>query len=92
MMFLFPGPILIIICTFLVVRWCIMKPPRKTGYDDPASCNNCGKMSNMVDDQDYIQGRMSEAKTHCIECGFDDYWTYGKFNSGADGYNNSRKY
>jgi hypothetical protein len=33
-----------------------------------------------------------ETQTKCQQCGFEDYWAYGYFESGADGLNNCIKY
>ena len=35
---------------------------------------------------------MLEAKTICSECGFEDYWAYGWFESGQDMISNCEKY
>jgi hypothetical protein len=62
-----------------------------TMYHYPDSCNNCGG-SNEVTPTDYVDYAMCEAKTKCKDCGFEDYWAYGLFDSGADGLSNCKKY
>ena len=60
-------------------------------YHDPNSCNKCGG-DNEVTPTDYINYDMSEAKTKCRDCGFEDHWSYGYFDSGSDGLSNCKKY
>ena len=51
-----------------------------TEYHCPDSCNKC-KGKNILSEEVYDSGILSEAKTECVICGFADYWSYGFFNS-----------
>ena len=56
-----------------------------TGYHNMDSCNLCGNPnSNSVNVVDTINGYVSEASTVCGECGHEDYWAYGFFESSQD--------
>lgn len=61
------------------------------GYDSPYSCNKCGG-SNEVYGNPFDPESSGEAKTKCGDCGHEDYWAHGFFESGQDGLNASRKY
>ena len=52
-------------------------------YHDPDSCNKCSGQNRIIETS-FEGGIMSEAKTKCTECGFEDYWAYGWFESGAE--------
>ena len=54
-----------------------------TDYHDPYSCNKCGK-DNEVTVTASDGSSMYEGKTKCNECGHEDYWAYGWFESGAE--------
>lgn len=49
-----------------------------TDYHNPESCNKC-KGDNDVIAISFEQGHLSEAKTKCTKCGYEDYWFYGFF-------------
>lgn len=56
------------------------------------SCNKCGG-DNEVTVTDTLDGHtITEASTKCDDCGFEDYWAYGWYESGQDGYNSCGKY
>lgn len=60
-------------------------------YSVITSCNKCGgKNSYNVKSVDGYT--TCEAETHCTICDFQDYWAYGTFESGKDGFNASQKY
>ena len=64
----------------------------KVEYHCVGSCNKCIG-SNSVEITDTLDGHtMLEAKTVCSECGFEDYWAYGWFESGQDMISNCEKY
>lgn len=52
-----------------------------TDYHVTKSCNACGG-DNDVDWSDYVDSHPYEAKTKCNQCGHNDYWAYGWFESG----------
>lgn len=60
-------------------------------YHDSSTCNKCGG-ENVIEVTEVVAGGVGECSTACKECGFEDYWAYGKFNSIVDGYNKCRKY
>ena len=60
-------------------------------YHNPDSCNKC-KGKNDVDITAFDEGHMSEAKTECLDCGFNDFWAYGFFESGEDMGTNCKTY
>lgn len=45
------------------------------------SCNACGGV-NSVAVKDTINHHVCEAETKCWDCGHEDYWAYGFFESG----------
>jgi len=56
------------------------------------SCNKCGG-ENECQVTDSLDGHtITEARATCSDCGFDDYWAYGFFESGQEGYDECRKY
>ena len=62
-----------------------------TGYDNCSSCNKCSG-TNKVKIIDTIGYTICECETKCEDCGFEDYWAHGFFESRIDGYNMSKKY
>jgi hypothetical protein len=60
-------------------------------YDCPDSCNKC-KGYNEYILPSYEGQTLIETSTKCQQCGFEDYWTYGYFESGANGLSNCIKY
>jgi len=44
------------------------------------SCNKCTGV-NEYNVTDSLDGRMLECKTKCKDCGHEDYWAYGFFES-----------
>lgn len=54
-----------------------------TEYHNPNSCNKCSG-ENKIISESYEQGSLSEAKTKCSFCGFEDYWAFGFFQSGSE--------
>lgn len=55
----------------------------KIKHDNKYICNKCGG-KNDVAIGDMIEGHITECLTKCKQCGFEDYWTYGFFESSAD--------
>ena len=60
-------------------------------YDMPSTCNKCGGANNRLARDPFYEG-CGETETKCSDCGFDDYWSYGNFESSCDGLNESAKY
>lgn len=58
-------------------------------YDNPNSCNSCGKLQNECRGNPWDGG---EVTTKCQSCGHEDMWECGHFHSGCDGLNASEKY
>ncbi len=53
-----------------------------TKYHEPSSCNKCGKgINDFIGFPVTIESHLCETKTKCIDCGFEDYWAYGWFDS-----------
>lgn len=52
-------------------------------YQEKTSCNYCGGESDITDVTDSMGGWVHECKTKCKEpnCGEEDYWAYGFFES-----------
>lgn len=46
-------------------------------------CNNCSG-ENEIRIVDTINLHVAECETTCIECGFEDYWAHGAFESTGD--------
>lgn len=63
----------------------------KPVYHDISTCNKCGKY-NDVTPIDFVDHTICEADTKCSECGFEDRWRYGFFESGEHGYDACKKY
>lgn len=64
----------------------------KVEYHNKYSCNKC-KGENEVTVTDSLDGHtIMGAKTKCSECGFEDYWCTGFFESGQDMISNCQKY
>lgn len=61
-------------------------------YDSMRSCNRCGANKNKILIKDSIESIICECETTCTVCGFEDYWAYGFFESGQDGYDKALKY
>lgn len=60
-------------------------------YHEPSSCNKCSGENQYL--QAYFdEYLMVEVKTKCKDCGFDDYWAYGFFESSEDMVSNCKKY
>lgn len=51
-------------------------------YHCPESCNYCGG-ENEFTHKSYEEGRLLEATTMCKDCGEEDYWAYGFFESSS---------
>jgi hypothetical protein len=60
-------------------------------YHCPDSCNICGGV-NEVTVRDSIDYRPIEMSTVCKNCGHEDYWAYGFFESGQHMVSKCRKY
>ena len=54
-----------------------------TDYHNPDSCNKC-KGQNEFFEPNYDLGFLHETETKCEECGFEDYWAHGFFESGSE--------
>ncbi len=53
-------------------------------YQCPESCNKCGRYSNELLGIHPLHPYSSgEVKTKCKDCGFEDYWAHGYFESGS---------
>ena len=64
---------------------------RMSEYHNINSCNKC-KGGNLTSRESFIDWHICEAVTKCSECGFDDYWAYGFFESGSEMESNCEKY
>jgi hypothetical protein len=51
-----------------------------TEYDSYLSCNKCGGI-NKIKITDTIGYTICECETKCENCGFEDYWVHGFFES-----------
>jgi len=60
-------------------------------YHDYTTCNKCGG-STEYEIKDTIANSISECETKCKDCGFEDYWAYGYFESRCEGYDACTKY
>lgn len=63
----------------------------KTTYHLETSCNKCSGR-NEVTVLDSQEGHLHEAKTKCIDCGHEDYWYYGFFESSQHMESNCKMY
>lgn len=62
-------------------------------YDQVYSCNKCGGMNNEIKEiTSTIESHICECITKCNDCGFEDYWAYGHFESGQEMKGKSKKY
>ena len=62
-----------------------------TEFHKVSSCNKC-KGTNTIYNEVYESAHLHEASTKCEDCGFDDYWAYGFFESGAEMASNCETY
>lgn len=60
-------------------------------FHNPYSCNKCGKENEVACDP-FNNEAPGETKTKCKECGHEDYWHYGFFESSEDGLDSCSKY
>jgi hypothetical protein len=60
-------------------------------YHKPESCNRCRGVNEVISVSSE-NGVMSEGKTKCSKCGFEDYWAYGYFESGNEAESKCEKY
>lgn len=67
------------------------KIKRAVEYHCYDSCNKCGGL-NSYDITDTVDGHISECETSCVNCGFEDYWAHGFFESGESMESNCKKY
>ena len=73
----------------------IMKKVETKRFHEKSSCNRCGMKKNdivKVIDSMEVACTISECETKCASCGFEDYWAYGYFQSGAYGYDSATRY
>lgn len=54
-----------------------------TKYHVAESCNRCAGVNEMINPAIDERG-VYESKTKCKDCGFDDYWAYGFFESSSE--------
>lgn len=54
-----------------------------TTYHYKYSCNKCAG-TNDIEIEDIEDGYISECKTKCRDCGHEDYWSHGFFESGTE--------
>lgn len=64
------------------------KPTEYHCYD---SCNKCCGV-NEFEVTDFVDGHIMECKTKCKDCGFEDYWAHGFFESGQEIESKCQKY
>lgn len=60
-------------------------------YHVNVSCNKCGGKNDLVNSS-FDERGIYETETKCSECGFDDYWAYGHFESGQEMESHCKKY
>lgn len=60
-------------------------------YHRVESCNKC-RGFNKLSRESYDSGHLHEASTKCVDCGFEDYWAFGYFESGAEMESKCEKY
>ena len=72
----------------------IQKPTdsTKAQYHVLGSCNNCRSRNTNVVVVSIDEGSISEAILYCNSCGFEDYWSYGFYESGQDMEGKCEKY
>ncbi len=63
----------------------------KTEYHCFDSCNACGGENELINPS-YEGSFIHEVKTKCKECGHDDYWAYGYFESSCEIESKCKKY
>ena len=61
-------------------------------YHVLGSCNYCGSLNTDVTATARDNGLVSEARQYCYSCGFEDYWSYGFYESGQDMEGKCEKY
>lgn len=67
----------------------IQKPAQPVKSDKPVkyhcydSCNKCSGNNELISPSMDERG-IYETKTKCKDCGFEDYWGYGFFESGQE--------
>lgn len=52
-------------------------------YDSPRSCNKCGGVNDFLSGSPFSV-EDGTVETKCCECGFLDYWEYGRYCSGSE--------
>lgn len=62
----------------------------RQSYAKATSCNKCGGNNELlkaiIDD-----GIIYEVETKCKDCGFEDYWSHGFFESRQEGLDNAER-
>lgn len=56
------------------------------------SCNKCSGENEVTVTDTMDSHFITEARTKCKDCGFEDYWAHGCFESGRYGYDKCKKY
>lgn len=64
---------------------------KPTQYDLVSSCNKCGGV-NDYSVIDAMESIITECKTKCKDCGFEDHWAYGFFESSQGIESKCKKY
>jgi hypothetical protein len=62
-----------------------------TKYHIPESCNKCQGENNFINPY-YEETGLYETRTKCKQCGFEDYWAYGFFESSSKMTSNCKTY
>ena len=62
-----------------------------TRYHEPSSCNKCRGINEFINEA-WEGSLLCEVSTKCTECGHEDYWAYGFFESGAEIVSNCETY
>lgn len=65
---------------------------KKTEYHSSDSCNCCGSDDVEHINPSYEGALLLETKTKCNQCGFDDYWVMGFYESSQEGFDCCKKY
>lgn len=53
-------------------------------YNNKFKCSKCKNLANKIKVMDCLNFTICECKTKCLNCGFEDYWAYGFFESGLN--------
>ena len=62
-------------------------------YQCPDSCNKCGGSNNeLLNGNPFNPDSSGETATKCQDCGFEDYWAFGFFESSQEMVSKAKTY